>query len=649
MLGLVITGSSWIEPDPSSPIWWTNRFQAWGPGALGFVFLAASFVSLRNWRRAALLFLLSAPIVAFVLAYPSAGYLIWKPDGSGVFEQPFLHTAVELASLFYAAVIGAYFAIRKRNRPLLRILSLLPAIIAIFVFAESRWTLALLPRLAGWTAPFVLFGAFWLATDRFGWPTVFNPGPRPFPRKVAAVFIECLLVGVLLLAGTFAMAAIYSNVNMAIECRGPGLFVKPVRPGHMAFTARLILVGHRVRVSGRWAGDWAVGRVQEQFWGFPPWWPQLVLLVHSTFWEGEPFFISGQPDQGLLTRYLPIVDTMPCLGFAQPVSREEIHLRLLRKPPLPNEARIIGEVRSAKLPSEIRKSLPEDALGMTVNSTYKPLAGARVKVSGSSVNTVVKTDSQGIFEVIGLRPDDYTLSVIDVPANQIAADRRLKKKDFQPGLPVRADFVLDWNGTIEGTVRDASRSPARVYLELQDPAGKLIQSKTVNEDGRFRFEGVSPGLRYLLIANPYGPFKDPYEESPYAPTSQTLEIKPEDPHLRNVDLTVRRLPERSFRARALSISGQPIEGASIFMAYEHTKVWNDVANSPQRWETDRGGLVTIHVFGDVRIRVLARLVDNLKTPPYFAFRDSREVELESVKLPKSLDLVIPSSRTRAAR
>jgi hypothetical protein len=112
LLGLIITAEAWIDTDPKSPVWLTNKFEAFGPGTLGLVFLVASFVSLRNRRRAGLIFFAGTPIVAFVLTYPSAGFLVWKPDGAGVFEMPLLDTAVELTCLFYAPFIAPLFAIR---------------------------------------------------------------------------------------------------------------------------------------------------------------------------------------------------------------------------------------------------------------------------------------------------------------------------------------------------------------------------------------------------------------------------------------------------------------------------------------------------------------------------------------------------------
>src|SRR5207253_9533879 len=82
---------------------------------------------------------------------------------------------------------------------------------------------------------------------------------------------------------------------------------------HVVFTARVIFVGrsfyalthdsgmnlpgfHDPRV-----GDWAIGVVQERFWGLPSWVPHLVLLTNFIYWTGETYFIDGSHEIGLLT------------------------------------------------------------------------------------------------------------------------------------------------------------------------------------------------------------------------------------------------------------------------------------------------------------------------------------------------------------
>ena len=370
------------------------------------------------------------------------------------------------------------------------------------------------------------------------------------------------------------------------------------------------------------------------------------------FWEGETFLISGRRPRGLLTRYLPIVDTMPCVGIARAVSKEEVHLRLLRNPPLPHEERIIGEVQSLTPASEAERWPPTKndqsyVYEWAVNPppTHTPLAGARVRVTSSSSNTIVTTDSHGVYEVRGLPPDDYTVSLLDKPANQVADDSHLQKKYFLPGRPLPTSFVLDWNGTIDGRVLDAAGNPADVFLELENPDGTAVRVSSdhsgwfvgpTRKTGSFHFQYLAPDSRYTLRLNSFGP----HSGSPFAPDARILDLKPEAPH-QNVDFTVRPLPERTVRVRALSSSGQPIQDAWISLAYEHTEAWNDLIRSPQIRQTDRQGIAQISVFGDFHVRLRAeQLIEDLKAPPWFFHRLSAIAEVETSKLPQSLDLIV---------
>jgi hypothetical protein len=281
VVGLVGIAKDWIDPNPASPVWLTSRFEAAGPGLLGLVFLIASFTTLSNRRRAGICFLAGAPIVAFILTYPYAGYFVTHPDRGIYFHLPELGTAIALACFFYAPFVLPLFAIRNKRRA--AYLFLTSAILAGLVFGFSQWTAVLLPRLAGWSALFALFGCFWLRTHGLGWPALLAAPPRSLTRRLAVVLMECLFVAVLALAGIFALTVMQSSLG-GPDCSGGQLFVRSLRPGHAVFTARMIHVGHTAKVSGRWAGDWAIGVVQEGFWGLPAWTPRLVLLTNSIFW-----------------------------------------------------------------------------------------------------------------------------------------------------------------------------------------------------------------------------------------------------------------------------------------------------------------------------------------------------------------------------
>jgi hypothetical protein len=441
LCGIVITGKSSIEEEPDSSLW-----QMLGLCLLGLVFLVGSFTALRSRRRAGLLFIVAAPIVAFILAYPAAGFWVTQPNGDVDYILPGPPQAIVLSCVFFAPFLAPLIAIRNRRRAAyLFVISVL-----LFGLGISLWekTAVLLSPLAAWSALFVGFGAFWLGTYNLGWPPLLIAEPRPLGRKLATAVFECLLVASLVVVGTFVVTAAQAT-PWSPDCSGPRLFTQPLRPDHVVFTARLIRVGHVKKVSGKWAGDWAIGLVQEPFWGLPPWEPHLVLITDGIFWEGETYFISGVRADGLLTRILPIVDTARCLGQACPVADAAIYLHLLHRQSSESEVNVIGYVQSPKrhLASERvpeKEGDPNDVYHLVLNrARYTPLGGARIKVVGPSGSTIVTADQDGIYEISGLPPDDYTLTLLDWHGNQIGTERRLQKSDLMQGRPLQLSF---WSG-----------------------------------------------------------------------------------------------------------------------------------------------------------------------------------------------------------
>jgi hypothetical protein len=664
LLGLVLSGQAWVDADPNSQVWLTSRFEVAGPALLGLVFLVASFAALRSRRCAGLILLGCTPVTSFVLSYPSAGYLIWGADGGGSFYLPLLPTAVGLACLFYLPFVAPLLVIRNRRRALF--VFLIAAILAALPFVASRWTAALLPLLAGWSAFFLVFGGFWLLTSRKGWPALVEWRSRSVTKGLAIALIECLAVAVLVVAGSFGMAAWRSSLYTG-NCRGPHLFVRPVRPGHVVFTARLIWAGHTAKVSGKWAGDWAIGVVREHFWGLPSWAPHVVLLYNHMFIDGETFFVSGRREKGILTRFLPIVDAQTCgTYYAWPVAYAKIQLQLLREPPAAGESRIMGYVRSPLFPVPVsrpratRRNDWAETYEWAFNSPARerPLAGARIRVTGSSGSRIVTTDGDGIYVLAGLPPDDYTLRLLDVPADQIVEDRSLKKEDMIRLGQVQLDISTDWDGSIEGIVGDVAGGPVRVSLDLQNADGtplgpEIMGSPVSGTDGSFRFRGLPAGGRYVLLINPFGPYDDSPYPRRYYPAAErredarVFEIGGSD-HTWNVRIAVNRLVRRDLRVHAIWPNGQPADDTWVHLAYENARGYEDPVTSALSQVTDRTGVAELHTFGDSRIRVQAeKAVDDQKGSA--PSRYSAVVELETTTLPRSLDLVLSTSRSSRSR
>jgi len=468
---------------------------------------------------------------------------------------------------------------------------------------------------------------------------------------------------VLVVAGTLGLFAWRARPALG-GCSGGILFSRPLDPDHVVFTARLIRVGHVRKVLGRWAGPWAIGWVEKRYWGLPAWMPPLVFIADGRFWEGETFFISGWRTQGLLAHFLPIVDAQGCLYRAGRLEEAEIYRRSIGRATPANQVFLIGYVYSPKRLFETPTNRfklhdPNEIYELALNppQRFTPLAGARISVTGSAGTTVVKTDEKGIYDV-ALPPDDYTLKPVDLPANLMAVERKLGKKDFTGGGPIGLSFILEWDGTIEGTVRDTAGNPAPVAVELQHPDGTELGNNYTglllppwDKSGTFRFEHLPPGDRYIVMVNPFGPYKD----SPFAPMyypaaahlndARALEIKPEASVINNVDFTVHRLQERKLSVRVAWPNGQAIDDAAVLVAYEDTKYWDDLSRPSQSWSTDKSGVAEIQLFGDYRVRVLAqKFIAEKNSPPWGSPRYSPVVELKTAKLPQSLNLIVSSTK-----
>jgi hypothetical protein len=649
LLALSISGQRWIPDRSSDPYWYKSLIQTLGICLLGLAFIAGSLVAVRNRRRGGLVFVICAPLVAFSVGYPDAGFLAWE-KGDGIFYSPFLRIALGLTLLFFVPFVVPLFAIRNKKRAIY--LFLISAALVSPVFVRSQWTASLLPRLAGWSALLVIFGLFWLGTNKWGWSPLAALRPTSRRSRLRTAFTTCIAVVILDIAVTFAMTAWQSSPN-GPDCRGRGLFTQPVFPGHTVFTARLARVGHGVHAIGdskKWAGDWAIGIVQEKFWGLPSAWPRFVLLTNSIFWEGETYLVDGRRDRGFLTRFLPIIEAGPC-SRTRPVVDATVDLRILREKRTAMSSRIVGFVQQP----ESFRPWPSAPIPHT------PLAGARIDFTGSSGTTAVTADQDGIYEIAGLPPDDYTLT-LELPDTQTATEQegrektreRITKAELAPGAVIERDFHVVWNGTIEGTVRDTTGSPVQVWVSLLKPDGtdtipEVSGFQQADKNGSFRLSRIPRG-RYKVMVNSYGPDAEfPYPPM-YYPSAEHLndakvfEIAGGE-HVDHADFVLPRLAQRKTEVQVTWPDGHVADGAWVFVAYENTKGFELSSDAAHVAITDHNGQAGFAVFGKSRIRIYAEeTVNDLKGPPYISSRYSVPVEFEADEVPDKLDLVVTQKK-----
>ncbi len=416
LYALGIFGTDSLPPDDKSPGWYLRWIDFAGIGLLAAGFLAGSLTAATNPKRGGFVFLAFLPATAFCMAYPDAGFLVWHSDGGGYFETPLPLTAVGLTLLFFAPFAASLLEFRHRKRAAIAFAVL--TLIAIPVFVLSRWTPVLLPRLAGFAVPFLLFGLYWLWTSEFRWPVLVQSGPRSFGRRAAGVVITLFLVSTCGFAMGVFRATFFSSLFNG-DCRAKPPFTHAQHKEHAVFTARAIYVGRSIhtrqelRMSPKDlrdspVGDWAIGVVQERFWGVPTRWPHLVVMTNFVFWKGGTYFVDGRRERNLLDNILPLVAGGIGCSRSRPIQEAVVDLRLLRQAP-PRQAAIVGYVRQ-----------PGPWAGMmNPFEVVKFLGGAQIEVTGVDGTRSVATDPSGVYVLDGLGAGDYTVR-LRVPEGQRA-------------------------------------------------------------------------------------------------------------------------------------------------------------------------------------------------------------------------------------
>ena len=662
--GLVMFCQNWVPEDYARPDWLALWLQAAGLVTLGLVFLIASFAARQHRRRAGLWFLLSAPIAAFCLSFEDSYFGV--PFRGYNSNQPSLAMAALFVCAFFAPLYAPLMSAGNKKRAVYLVLVLAP--LSGMLFRFSPWSIVILPRLLEFSAPFLVFGAFWSGTGRLGWPPLGVARLKSLPGRLAAASIGSVGVAILVFAGTLAVSAKDSRLDYS-DCGVRPLFARPLNSGHAVFTARAIRAGHFIRISGKWAGYWAIGLVQERFWGLPWWSGRLVLLTTHAFLDGETYLIDGQRDPRLLNRFLPIVKAGPCT-YTSPVADAGIELRLLRDAPPPEGFRIVGRVEDHLHPKEVLpgktppapdwNTMTDDEINawgeqarfrgeVTYRRPVTPLPGAKIRVAGSSGSTTLTAGRDGIYQAAGLPADRYRLELLDVPATQHEVPRIVEKSELIEKKLVWADLHVFWDGAIEGRIRDSSGDPAKLWLHLERADGMYASgSPTYSQtdgSGAFSFGFLPPG-RYILRINEDGP----NGESPYAPQyypssesregAHVFELG-EGRHIRNVDLVLRRLHPRRLQVGVTWPDGRPADEAAVHIAYGHTDPYDQ--GGGDETGADRNGIADLTVFSGSHIRVWAeKLLNEGRRFP--TLRYSNGIELDTDKLPPRLDLEVISRK-----
>jgi hypothetical protein len=387
-------------------------------------------------------------------------------------------------------------------------------------------------------------------------------------------------------------------------------------------------------------GDWAIGVVQESFWGLPKWTPHLVLLTHFVYWKGETYFVDGDRARGWLTNMLPIVDAELGCSRTRPAQEAIVDLRVLREAPSATGTRLIGYVRQ-----------PQTFVGgLAPPSPPKFAPGARISVTGPTGTSIVTTDHSGIYQLDNLPQGGYTLQLLtaeDQVVGFFKSEEGPAKVHLDTPGPIEHNFEVFWNGRIEGHVEDDSGKPAHIWVMLLRADGSQIPGYVnsfllTEPDGSYQINKIPPG-RYILVVNPNGP----YDDEPYDIQYYLSALRPENAHvlqiaegqqIKGIDFSVGRLIERTVRVRVTLQNGAVVGAASICFAYENTKEYASLVGTNCFKQTDQNGEAVVHLYGSSRMRLFAE--QNREQDTYYSHR----VELGAGNIPEKINLVLSSPR-----
>ncbi len=186
-----------------------------------------------------------------------------------------------------------------------------------------------------------------------------------------------------------------------------------------------------------------------------------------------------------------VVDTKPVAADVQPDSRES-PAAVIEPPPVPRDRAVWGHVRDAR---------------------GRPIAGARVRVFCRDFEGGVAAERA----IVDARTDDdgtYRLGPLVERGGQplyLEASADAHFTDCRRVVPATTqDFVLGAGGRFVGRVVSSRREPcaeARVQLyrrvdpHARRPQELLVGSRTTDEQGRFAFGALRPGVHYATVSS----------------------------------------------------------------------------------------------------------------------------------------------------
>ena len=240
------------------------------------------------------------------------------------------------------------------------------------------------------------------------------------------------------------------------------------------------------------------------------------------------------------------------------------------------------------------------------------MTGVKVVISGAGRRFETTTNANGEFRATGLPPGEYD-AFPDLPSNLGAISNQDQKDPFgrfTGRKPLRLSnhscaelsFIIQFNGTVSGTVLDAEGKPAKeVQLNLMPGNnGDRERWTWTNEEGRYEFSMVQPGSYLLGFNLKWAPDKDdPYPKTYYPGVKTRSEAAlitvGEGERLKGYDMTLPpKLTEREVTVTVVWPDGNPAVGVDV-----HYEISEGTA-SGEIVKTNKQGRAVLNLFENYR-------------------------------------------------
>lgn len=164
----------------------------------------------------------------------------------------------------------------------------------------------------------------------------------------------------------------------------------------------------------------------------------------------------------------------------------------------------IAEADALDVDFVVRDIVPVPVSGSVLDSDGEPVAGVTVTLTGGGGSTATTTtDAAGAYLFDTVEPDDYTVTIADVPGYAVESTPDPFAVPEDSEVPITdVDFVLAPLPSLSGTVTVGGEPAAGVSITVTGPGGTV--TRVTAADGSYSFAGLPDGDYEITATAPDG-------------------------------------------------------------------------------------------------------------------------------------------------